>query len=453
MSQDASPTKEIDIADVVEGQERTWFPIMVFLLCCLIMFADGFDNQALNVSAPLIIRELGISKEILAVAINASTLGWMTGAVLFSMLADRIGRRNAVLMAVTMFGTFTLAITLARDLTTLSVLRFGATCGVGGAMPMAIALVADYTQAKRRGFRIAMMYLGYTLGSFGVGQLAAVISVTYGWQSVFVVGGCIALGIAVILLFALPESARFLLLRGGSQDRIRHYAQRLRPSTPYDENTHFVIREEKGKGAPVKHLFTEKRTAITAFLWLAFTFSFFTHYFMSGYLTTLMAGRMSIPDAQRAGSLFQLGAAFSWIVGWLIDKRGIPVVTAVMVLGALPVALIGIVHASPEITWGIALAAGILVLGGNIGLNAVSSMVYPTFVRSTGTGWAFGVGRIGALLGPTVGALLIGMHLPLAVIFTACGAPLLLAGVSTFFLSRAAETPASSRLQAAEARA
>ena len=133
-----------------------------------------------------------------------------------------------------------------------------------------------------------------------------------------------------------------------------------------------------------------------------------------------------------------------WCVGWLLDKRGIPAVALVLLLGAFPVAALGLVDAAPGMTMALALASGILVLGGGIGLNAISSMLYPTFIRSTGTGAAFAAARIGALLGPAIAGYLIYTQVPLPLIFLIGALPMLAAGIATFMLERSV-TPAAVR--------
>ena len=195
------------------------------------------------------------------------------------------------------------------------------------------------------------------------------------------------------------------------------------------------------------HLFTEGRTAMTLFLWFALGFSFVTHFFLSAWLATLFSeysNLMSIPTAQMTSALFQAGAGFAFCVGYMLDKRGISAITWILLLGAIPVAALGLVGGGTAITMALALISGILVLGGGIGLNAVSSMIYPTFIRSTGTGSAFAAARIGALMGPAIAGYLIYVETPLPLIFLAGALPMLAAAAASFMLERSM-TPAAQR--------
>jgi AAHS family 4-hydroxybenzoate transporter-like MFS transporter len=445
MSDETQAPNEVDIAEVVETQESKWFAFSIFLLCCLIMLADGFDNQSLNWAAAKIADEWDVDRGFLGPVLSASTIGWMTGAILFSMLSDKIGRRNSILLAVTLFGGFTFLIPMATNLFELAALRFCATMGVGGAMPMAIAMIADYTRAKSRGLRISLIYLGYTAGSSAGGFfVAAPMIEAYGWQSIFYLGGAVALGIVVILFLFLPESVRYLAVSGGSQERIRRYAQMLKPSANYGADAVFVISEQKTekKKLPLSSLFSDGRSTMTTLLWAAFGFSFLTHFFLSQWLVALLSDHMPYDDAVQTQSLFQLGPAFSFVLGYLLDRIGIPAITWTMFLGVIPVILMGIfVDAGPGILMPLAAIGGILVLGGNIGLNALSGIIYPTFMRTTGTGAGFTVGRIGAIIGPNLAGYLVFLQVPTLWIFITGALPMIPAGIACWYLGRVVVMP------------
>ena len=195
----------IDVGELVEGQTPTWFAAGVFVLCCLVMLADGFDNQAINYAAPWIIRELQINRALMTPVFNFGIAGSIAGAIVFGMLADRFGRRPATIGAIAMFGGFTLAIPLARDLALLSALRFGATLGRRW-HGHGDSLASDYTPGRRRALCVTLLFLGYTLGSSGGGLFAAEIIPRFGWRSVFYAGGAGAIAITGVLLVRLPKS-------------------------------------------------------------------------------------------------------------------------------------------------------------------------------------------------------------------------------------------------------
>jgi AAHS family 4-hydroxybenzoate transporter-like MFS transporter len=440
-------TNTVNIAAVLEGQDPTWFAASTFLLCCLVMLADGFDNQAINYAAPAIIQEWGINRALMTPVFNISIVGWILGSIAFAMLADRIGRRPATVLAVLFFGALTLAIPLATNLAELSILRFCAAFGVGGGMPMAIALVSDYAKSQNRGLRITLLFLGYTAGTFSGGILAAEVIPQHGWRSVFYVGGTAALAITAILLMGLPESVRYLVLKCPTDGRILGYARKLKPSAAFGPSTSFTIDETIKPGVPVKHLFAEGRCLLTIFLWLGLGCAFVTHFFLSQWLTTLLTPTLGFAGAARAQALFQAGAAVSFIFGYLVDKKGVAVITLAMILATLPVAAIGMAgHMGAGITMAVAFASGVLVLGGDVALSAIPSMIYPTFIRSTATGAAFGVARIGAILGPMIAGFLIYLETPLGMIFVLGALPVLAAGAACFMLDKSITAASSSKI-------
>src|SRR5256885_12529932 len=145
-------------------------------MCCLVMLVDGFNQQSLNYAAPAIIKDWGINRAMMTPVFDINIFGWMIGSIGFSMLADHIGRRNSILIAVFMFAVFTIALSFTTNLVELSIVRFISALGIGGGMPMAIAMVADYAQAKTRGLKITLLYLGYTGGCSGGGFFAAFLT-------------------------------------------------------------------------------------------------------------------------------------------------------------------------------------------------------------------------------------------------------------------------------------
>jgi len=147
----------VNIAEVIETQEKGWFPLSLFLMCCLVMLVDGFNQQSLNYAAPAIIKDWHINRAMMTPVFDINIFGWMIGAIAFSMLADRFGRRTSILLAVFVFGIFTTALPLATNLVQLSIIRFISALGIGGGMPMAISLLADYAQTKTRGLKPALL--------------------------------------------------------------------------------------------------------------------------------------------------------------------------------------------------------------------------------------------------------------------------------------------------------
>ena len=332
-------------------------------------------------------------------------------------------------------------------------MRFLAALGIGGAMPLAVSLMSEYSKSKNRGFMITLLFIGYTCGSSGGGFLASYVIPTFGWQAAFYVGGIAAVAIGVVLFAALPESVRYLVMKGAPTEQILPIVRKLRPSANYDSSTTFYIEEKKVQGLPLNHLFTDGRAAMTAFLWAAMALAAVTHFFLSTNLALVLTPTNASPEevatAIQIKAIFQFGAAFSFAVGWMLDKYGINAVVSVLILAAPPVIALGFVDAGTFFAIAMSSISGILVLGGGIGLNAIAGSVYPTAVRSTGTGAAFAAARVGAMAGPAAGAALLAAGVSVPMIFIAMAVPHVLAGVATWMIIRAM-TPETAQLLASK---
>jgi AAHS family 4-hydroxybenzoate transporter-like MFS transporter len=198
------------------------------------------------------------------------------------------------------------------------------------------------------------------------------------------------------------------------------------------------MREEKRSGVPVKHLFMEGRAATTLLLWFAYMFSLTGQYFLTSWLPTVLVGSgLSLDHAAVTGSAVQIGGAFGGLIlCWLIDKRGIWALVASFAIVAPLIVLVPWATTSNILLMSMAFLIGFCLMGGLTGLNGISGTFYPTYIRSTGVGWALGVGRIGSILGPVLGGILISFNPPNSVLFTCAAAPVLCCAGALYLFAR-----------------
>ncbi len=206
-------TGEIDISELIEGQRLGLYQISIMVLLGAIMFFDGYDMQVLGYAAPALLKAWHIEKAAFGLAFGAGMTGFMLGATLLGQLGDRFGRKKMILGGALLFGASTAASGLATTLNALFLLRFVAGIGMGGTVPNAIALSAEFAPVKKRATKVSTMYVGYTLGSALSGFIAARYIPLYGWPSVFYIGGITPLLLVPVLALGLPESLRFLALK------------------------------------------------------------------------------------------------------------------------------------------------------------------------------------------------------------------------------------------------
>src|SRR5882724_5421998 len=264
----ASPAgrSAINVTEVIDNSQVRSFQIGVFVLCGLCLIMDGFDVQSWGFVAPSLFGEWGIASAAGRVA-SFTLTGVLIGSLLFSMLADKIGRRPVLIGATLYFSALTLVTTLATSLNQLLVIRFIAGFGLGAIMPNAVALVGEYSPKRSRVTAMLVVSNGFTIGAAVAGFIATYLIPRFGWRSVFYFGGTVPLVIGLLMFVSLPESLQFLTLRKKSADVIGRWLKRVDPSIAVGPRTTFVVNEEKKKGVPIVALFHEGRAGGTLLLW------------------------------------------------------------------------------------------------------------------------------------------------------------------------------------------
>jgi AAHS family 4-hydroxybenzoate transporter-like MFS transporter len=282
-------------------------------------------------------------------------------------------------------------------------------------MPNIIALTSEYAPSGMRAMLIAVMFCGFPLGSTLGGVVSAPLIGAFGWPSVFVLGGVLPLLTMVVLAFWLPESIRFLAARGVADERIARLLARVDPAVPRQAGSRYVVHGPAAVGFPVTQLFREGRARTTLLLWVAFFMNLLVMYFLVNWMPSLLrASGLPVHVAILSTAVLNLGGVVGGIsLCWMVDR-----LNPHLVLGgaygtsALFIAAVAMGAGELWILMPATFLAGFGVVGAQIGMNALAAAIYPTAIRSTGVGWALGVGRIGSIIGPVAGGLLRIDHRP-----------------------------------------
>jgi AAHS family 4-hydroxybenzoate transporter-like MFS transporter len=417
--------ERINIANSVDSSPIGGLQVRLFILCALCLIMDGFDVQMLGPVAPAIASEWGVQRSEFGVVFGASNFGVLLGALIFTMVADKVGRRPVLVWSTIFFSVMMLVTTLARSLDELLILRFITGLGLGSIIPNATALIGEYSPKRHRVTLMMTISVGFTAGA-ALGGFAAGWLEPYGWRSVFYVGGVIPLVIGVAMLFWLPESLQFLALRPAGREHLRYWLARLNPAVPVSADSEYVVSEEHRGGVPATHLFREGRTAATILLWVVNFMNILILYSLANWIPTVL---VDAGYAQGTGSyatgLLQLGGMIgTFAFAWLIGRHGFTrVLTTSFALACVSIAAIGLSINSLGLLLVIVFAAGWFVIGAQPGVNAFAATLYPTYLRSTGIGWGLGIGRIGAIVGPVIGGELLAREWPPAQLFYAAALP------------------------------
>src|SRR5690606_13383674 len=236
-----SSPMQIDIDRLVDGQRFGWFNVNLLLWSFLAMVADGYEISALAFALPALAREWGADPAVFGPALSASLIGILAGAPLFGWMGDRYGRKPAIIVCCAIYGGCTLAIAMATGMNQLIALRFLTGIGIGGLIPNTIALNSELSPRRHRATLVVLMFCGVMLGNSAPGVVAAWLVPELGWQVLFVLGGLVPLVIAVCLLFALPESVKYLAQFPERRDALLAVARRMRPDVHLAEHARFTI--------------------------------------------------------------------------------------------------------------------------------------------------------------------------------------------------------------------
>ena len=431
----AGASDVIDVQRFLNEHRFSPYQWAIFVLSFLIVLMDGFDTAAIGFIAPSLISEWGIDKPALAPVLSAALFGLAFGALGSGPLADRFGRKWLLIGAVALMGGASLASATSTNLTELEIWRFITGLGLGAAMPNAVTLMNEYCPDSKRSFITNSMFCGFPIGSAFGGFFAAWLIPHYGWRSLLILGGVVPLLLVVLMLFVMPESVRFMVVRGAPVERIRKVLTRI--SADAARASAFVMGEVKTALAPREQgktglaLILSRRYLVgTVMLWLAYFMGLVIVYGLVNWMPVLFKEAGIEPSkAAVIAALFQLGGIGAIFFGYLMDRfNANRIIATGYALTTLAVALIGQVVGAPLLVLAAAVfLAGLLMNAAQSSMQALAAAYYPTAGRATGVAWTLGIGRFGGIAGSFLVAELARRHLPLPEVFMLVGIPGLIA--------------------------
>jgi AAHS family 4-hydroxybenzoate transporter-like MFS transporter len=404
---------EVQVSHFLDEHGVGAFQIKLIFWSILIALIDGYDIGAIAFAAPHLIREWHVAPKDLGLVLSASNIGVLFGSQIFGWIGDNYGRKTALITTNLWFGVLTFAAAYATDLTQLSWLRFFAGLGIGGVIPNVVAINAESAPRNLRA-TLAIIAVGTVpLGGALAGFASAGLVPTHGWQILFQIGGIVPVVIALAAIVGLPESIKYMTLNESQRPKMEALLHAIRPDYRAPPNARFVIEDEKQfPSSNPTYLFHDGLAVITPLTWLIFALNLMGYFFLISWTPTLMSAAHATPTvAALSGAALQVGGTVGALTlcWWLQRHRFVAI--AIMFAIAVPiVGSIGFAGLNSPTTLLIAtFFAGALVLGIQSGINVVGAMIYPTSLRANGSGWQLGIGRLGAILGPFLGALFVGL--------------------------------------------
>jgi MFS transporter, AAHS family, 4-hydroxybenzoate transporter len=404
----------------LENQKIGGLQIRVAALCTLIQICDGYDINSIGWAVPSLTHVWSLPGPAFTTAFLWSSIGILVGALSAGPIGDRVGRKPLLLASVTIFGLASLLSAFAPSLYMLTVLRFFTGLGIGGAFPGAATLAGDYAPHRLRATMIMATFTGAPLGGFVGGQIVALLLPHFGWPIIFILGGVFPLALVLVLALWLPESPRFLARKANLSPRQAALLERL-DIAPGRTELHPV---DVAEGNPVKMLFGQGYALQTILLWVIF-FCSLMNLFLFGYWLpeVLHLIGMTPAGAVFASSLRDLGAIFAVLyLGLLIDRVGPERSLAFhYAIGAVFIAVISLVALPYGLLLGVIFLCGMTIIGSQTGANATCGKLYPARMRTSGLGWALGIGRLGGIAAPVLGGYLLSIKMaPTHIFLSAC---------------------------------
>lgn len=426
----------VEIETIFENEKISFLQIRVVFIALILNMLDGFDISAMAFTAHSIGETFGLLPEQLGLIFSVTLAGMMLGAMLLSPLADIVGRRKVLLICVALIASTMILFGFCTSLWQMVLLRFITGLGVGSMLASLAALTSEYTPSKYRSFTIAIITAGYPLGATLGGFITAPLLPIYGWQNIFIVGGLMTFVMLFAVTLWMPESLQFLAARRPKKalEKINTIMAKLYKPALADLPPHH--QDKVVPKASVFSLINDEFRNKTLLLWTTFFFCFICLYFLMSWIPKLVinSGLSEAQGVYAAVALNGGGVVGIILLGWLAARISLSTLIGTFLCSAA-ISMIVLATFLPHLPLLIVLMViGFLLQGGFVGLYSVAAKIYPTEIRTTGVGWAIGLGRFGAVVGPYVGGVLIANGYSMELNFYIFAIPLIISGLFAYKL-------------------
>ena len=400
--------------DVIDHGGITTQQLLVVGLCLFFNMLDGFDITAMAVVASAVSVDLNLTPDRLGWIFSFALAGMMGGAMFLAPISDIIGRRKVIIISVALIGVSIIFTSTATTLTEFIILRFISGLGAGAMLACQAALAAEYSPDKYKALSVAVVTSGYPMGAMMTSVIAGMIMPEYGWRGMFWFGGVLTLAMVFVAWWLIPESLKYLFQRRPDDALERINAILTKLGKELLDAMPTVIEEDKaaqgGMVGSMKKLLDKDHRKVTLTLWTAFLLCFSTLYFLMSWIPALMEDSgFDAGVGRQAFFLFNLGGVMGiYLMGWLSTRYKLTdMICYLSLIAAAGMVIFALVPTQLNLMLFLTLLIGIVQQGGFTGLYGAAAKAYPTDIRSTGIGWAIGLGRFGAVVGPAVAGYLI----------------------------------------------
>lgn len=412
---------------------------LTIAICFAINFLDGMDILAIAFTAPAIGDEWTLSPQKLGILFSAGLAGMMFGSLVVAPVADSVGRRPIILLCLTIVTAGMLLSAICQNFEQLAACRILTGVGVGAMLPCINTHVAEYASDKRRNLSISILQVGYVVGGTIGGSIAAYLILSYDWRAVFLFSGMLSGILIPVVFFLFPESIDHLMLQRNETalSKVNKILARMR-QRPLDEFPETKV-GAVAVSAKLTTLASPEYRVRTLSIWTAYFVTFFALYFILNWTPKILVDAgLSVEMGIGGGVIVNAGGIIgSVLLGFIASRYSLTNVVALYIaLAVVSMIALGTAGMDLLVLLSTAFVLGFFVLGCTVGLYAIVPNLYPPSLRTTGTGWAIGIGRLGAIAGPYIGGIFIGLGWERAQYFLVMSIPLLAGAAIVFFLGR-----------------
>jgi AAHS family 4-hydroxybenzoate transporter-like MFS transporter len=408
----AADTRTLDVSAFLQNAGMTRFHIWLLAISSLVTFFDGLDFSLIAFTLPYMRDEMHLTDAMTGYVSSAAFLGQMIGSLAGSYLADIYGRRPVIIWCTFLSAVLTFVTGFAGTPEMLILLRLIGGLAIGGLLAPAWAVNIETMPSGAKARSVTIIMLGFSFGGAAAGQITNWLAPQYGWEGVFFFCGAATLLLAFVALFAMPESARWMVAKGKPAAMVMPILSRFDPGLEIDQYTHVILTDERKTSdkespwAKLAELFRGTLSVITPLIWATYFCSSFAIYLKASFgvlfMEELGIARSTAADLASIGGM--IGAIGGVLLLWFTEKRG-PAWIAIAPLFGIPLALLigsGMLLEGPLFI-PVILIGSITIGAGHAAVISITSVYYPSAVRSTGGGWASFMAKFAAVAAPILG--------------------------------------------------
>ncbi|MHC8411324.1 MFS transporter [Pseudomonas sp. Hz4] len=433
MSAPIAGRPQVNVTQVIEGGKFNSFSLQVALICFLAIVFDGIDSALFGTLLPAIMADMKMGPAEAGILASVGHIGAVGGAIIFGVAADAIGRKRMMLIGMTIFIIFTAACGLAQGIVDFAIYRFIAGFGLAGIVPIAVALVFEYTPGKWKAMASSVSYTGISVGVLFSALLSIALLSTVGWRAILL-GTIVCIVLVPIAFVWLPESMSILVKKGNSES-IRKILVKVDPQFARAINDEYILPEPPAAKVPLKRLFQGEYARNTVFLGVGMLCIMMVAVTLTTWIAQLMVQRgYSITTGVTFILVFTCSNFISTpLAGWMADRIGYKKVFAIyMPILFISISVIGVIQ-DPVAALICMFFAGFTAMGATCILLPYVGSLYPMSFRSSAMGVIYAIGRVGPIIGPAIAGFMLAAGVSVPIILVCMAAPALVA-LSAFLL-------------------